>query len=436
MDLQTTLDVPETILAGLLKGDLIRRGGVIQRAAETPQAGQIVMWLREAGAAPAVPQSLASVSGAAGQVLGMVGPIASVLNLGVTVAFGVALYHELSAVEKRLAQMNDKIDRLQWTVEVGFVTVLNSVATLADYLEIEMNAKMTSAARLAWDAQLLEPGHLHRVNQLGHALDNATNALEQLKAHLQLETEAAIAWLDKQPPKARLAIPPLVTQALRRLRQTCIACALRAAIEGETGGNLHATANQLEGETAVLRDRLTRLGSSFVHGGASESTDENSVYADLLDSFLAKAVPITRLETWAQRFDPKIGGLAGILEMWRKRDSESRLVEPLARLEYREPGLWSSVSTWNKNLFKRSIDIDRQRLVEERKSRLKAWDNVPQFADLLDGAYEDVDRLGGYVAEYQTASVEGLSLQRYRDALAIRDTTEGRDFLFFVRKAG
>ena len=110
--MQLTFDVPPKIRDGLALGEYYRTGGVIRDAAEHT-GGQIVMHLREISATPLSNSQFPNF-------LGMAGNVCSVLNLGATVAFGVAILHKLGKMDKKLNLILDNIDKLQWTVDMGF----------------------------------------------------------------------------------------------------------------------------------------------------------------------------------------------------------------------------------------------------------------------------------------------------------------------------
>jgi hypothetical protein len=428
MDFTTTLDIPDPILAGLVKGDLVRRGGVIQWAAGTPHAGEIVMWLRETGTTPVTPNTLAPLFGQAGQLFAFAGSVASVINLGATVAFGVAIYAKVSRGEALLKELKVQMDQLQWAFELGYVTILNSMALV---LEIELKARVQAAARLAWDAQQLAPGSLQRSQRLENALALATEAQQQLVNHTEHEMEAAIHGMAQPAPQQRLAIPNATVEALRRFRQTCIACCLRAAIQAETGNPTDA-ARSLEHDQLALEKRLYRLGKTFLHGAEPRSTADNTVYNELLDVSWAPVMPVQRIEMWARRFDPDVGGLSGVLEVARP-NREAALGRGLEGIAYyRGESWWESTTSSGETLFGESVKRHREKLLAEQATQKAERQNLSTFVDLLDGAFEDVDRLAGYVAEYRTAGQQCPSLQHYRDSLALKELPDNRGVAFLL----
>ena len=61
--------------------------------------------------------------------------------------------------------------------------------------------------------------------------------------------------------------------------------------------------------------------------------------------------------------------------------------------------------------------------------------NTARFFDLVDGAYEDLDRLKGFSLEYRTAISMGLSIHEYRDMLKVDKLSDGHSLVFLEREA-
>src|SRR5205807_2380603 len=135
MKLEPMFNLPDKIVGGLVKGEVVRHGGVLHQVAAAgssagkvvawmgeagSSAGKVVAWMREAHSAPVVPASLALGLNQVGSLLGLVGSVSSVLNLGATIGFGAAALRKFAQIEKRLHEIEGKIDRLQWTIELGF----------------------------------------------------------------------------------------------------------------------------------------------------------------------------------------------------------------------------------------------------------------------------------------------------------------------------
>jgi hypothetical protein len=321
--------------------------------------------------------------------------------LAYTVSAGFAhLDAKLLQVIARLDAIGAKIDRLQWTVELGFVNILNGLEHVVLAQEIEIVASLKAAAKLAWEAQILKPGSSQRVARLENALTLATVATEQLALRTEQEIEEAITWFKAAIPRMRLSIPDRTVAAMRRFRQACSASAMRAAIVAETASP-KAAVGGLQQDVARLQGQLNRIGHTFIHG--TEPRDElrkKSNYDDLLHAQWQSKIPASRIMRWAQRFDPILNDWSAILDSFRA---------------------FNGVLTGIKDGINWNPESQR---------------NLPLFADLLDGAWEDCDRLNGYVAEYTTADREGLSIGEYRDMLALSELVAQQSLVFLCRTDG
>jgi hypothetical protein len=424
------------LVHGLVNGEVVRRGGVLHKVAAagssaekvvdwlgetTSGAGKVVAWMRETTSTPAAPASLAAGLNQVGGLLGLVGSVSSVLTLGATIGFGVAALRKLAQVEKRVQEIEGKIDRLQWTIELGFANTLRGLEEVAVGQEFEMVANLKSAARLAWEAQCLEPNGPQRAARLENALMLGTQASEQLILRTQHEMERAIEWMKQNKGVTRLDPPDPVLAALRRYRQTCLASATRAAIQAETASPDSAACG-LEQDTDRLRPLVRRLGHAFLQGCEPGEKPEAPIYASLLK---AHCIPVSRVESWARQFDPKVGSLAGVLDLLRRPDLVARTLR--ADVIVIRPSAWIS----NRERERAERDEVIRQKVEDRQARRE---NLLAFGDNLDGAREDADRLAGYVLEYRAAGQEGLSIQGYRDALRLPECPANRPVVFLVPK--
>lgn len=183
-------------------------------------------------------------------------------------------------------------------------------------------------------------------------------------------------------------------QALRRFRQACVASSLRGSIVAEADG-VEGAADALDRDVANLSSRLFEVGHAFVRG---KKDSPSIVYDDLLHKEWKEIISPDRLDRWARRFDPEIGGLAGIVQHMRNGEA------------WRVP--WSQAS-WPDPLKR----------------------DLPLFADLLDGAYEDVDRLRGAAIEYHSAADMGLTIHQFRTACTVPDTAAPNSLVYFVPKS-
>ena len=343
--------LPEQVAAKLVTGEYNRVGGVIQDA-----QGRVACWLRETSPFPLSPDQMSPcLPNNAHQILNMAGSVGSVLNLGATVAFGAATLSKLGEMDgklnvivAKLGELERKVDRVQWSVDIGFANTLQSLELLKEYQEIEIAGALNSAAGLAWSCQFLEPGSTQRTMRIEQAFASATQATEKLLLLADREMAKAIDWMRERRKEAASykhePIPAItllkqkrererlqremggsyqddhllaeekksrgigdfrmedfVIGALQRLRQANAACALSAAISAESG-DLDTASFTLEKEHGRLFGLLERIGRSFL---ASKGA---SVYDALLDGSMKDSMPAGRIDLWARRFDPECGG--------------------------------------------------------------------------------------------------------------------------------
>ncbi len=118
--IEVLFEVPAAVAEGLASGDMIRRGGVIQRAGDAAK-GEVVMWLKETGAlarageqVPAqVAEQLTSLRAATSLVA-----VGQAVTLGFSVLSFAVLNHKLNVlgrkVDEVLAEIKSLKEELAW----------------------------------------------------------------------------------------------------------------------------------------------------------------------------------------------------------------------------------------------------------------------------------------------------------------------------------
>ena len=277
MNTQISFEIPESIAAGLALGKYERVGGVIRDASN----GQVVTWLRETAVSPLNPNNLANtLPSHAGKLLSMTGGVASILNLGATVAFGITTLKKLESIETNLVHTNAKLDNLsyglnqanakldilnqksdiiisklgelnqrlknfEWSVDIGFINTFQALEDIKQYQEIELAGELNSAASIAWSCQFLEPNSVQRITRIENAFHTISNVKEKLLLHTANDMQQAIEWMqDYRLENADFNIDESVIKTLYRLRQTIAACSLAATISAEAG-DLYSAENKL-----------------------------------------------------------------------------------------------------------------------------------------------------------------------------------------------
>ncbi|RLC14172.1 MAG: hypothetical protein DRI57_14855 [Deltaproteobacteria bacterium] len=391
MELKTVFDLPDNIYAGILKGNYVRTGGVIQVASGKPDAGSVVAWLREISSAP-LPSDSLTKNNFLHDAFGMAGSVASILNLGATVCFGTKILNRLKIIEQKTDRLNQKMDDLQWTVELGFSSVLKQIDLLAGYHEAEIIAELKTAAELSWTAQFLEPDSDQRMQRIELALGYIIKSLEKLTILAKNGMNVKIGYFRKISAEARIRLTDdSAISVLQRFRQAILALSLRASIHAEAG-DFKSCSQRLENLHLDFKNLFIEFGNAFIRGAGYP------MYEYLLNKKWKGIVSPQRVDIWSKRFDPETEGICNILEQCRDLNS------PISPIE--------KEINWSESTIK----------------------NAPVFYDLLDGIYEDLERLEGHLAEYKNASSQNLSIHEYRRILNIEEIKDDRNLAFLVEK--
>lgn len=425
--MQTTvhLEIPSDVSAKLFTNEYKRVGGVIQ-----DDRGKVVMWLREGNLRPTSPNSLISqLPPKIGSLLNIAGQAASVLNLGATIAFGAATLSKLGKIDRKLdgisekldemdekldviieklEEIEQKIDQVQWSIDVGFANTMQSLESLRQYQEIGLAGELSSATNLAWSCQFLEPNSTQRTMRIEQALAKSSRVTETLLIHTENEMKSAIDCMEsKRKNSSDFKIDDLVISALHRFRQTCLACSVNANIQAEAG-DIYSVGIKLKKD----KERLFKLVYQLAN--LSIASNDGASYRVLLDEQMSEMMPMTRINLWIERFDHVDGSLLNVLERLRKVGFGNTLVTKTDR----RPDHFIQQLAFN------AFDTPKKK--KKIKSKNK---NTSAFFNLIDGIYEDLDRLEGEALEYKTMDSMGLSIHEYRDSLII-DHVENSGLVF------
>ncbi len=414
MNIQPTLAVPEAILRGLHEGAYRLRGGVVQWATGTPDAGQVVAWLREAGTEPVststVMRAALGLAGGASP-LGWINAGASVLNLAATVGFGVALLLRLNKVDKRIGSLKDSIDE-------GFRGV---EALLHAVMEGDFQARLRAAAIYCVEVQLENLSVSNRQDRLVKALQMATEAFTLRQAHTQAALQSAENWLTNATPAERVTNPEPVLLATTQLRQAVMACALRASVTAEVDGP-DIAASFVTDQLSQLQNLGRDIGSLYLRRSGSPTEEEtlDDVHRLILD-YRGQELSLPRLGAWFDRCKIK-GGLPDILERYRSYNA-SRMENSMEPIRKSAAPWWSNLviidllGIWARVSSARVKTRVSELLEDEAKNR-KLADSLTRFADQFDGAWDDLDRLEGHCVEYTCAANAKLSMADWNRRLA------------------
>ena len=422
-----TFEIPDKVVAKLATGEYNRTGGVIQ-----DQGGKVVMWLREGTLSPLSPNELSSSLPANfGKMLELSGSVASIMNIGATVAFGMATLSKLNKMDKKLDiiieklhEIERKIDKIQWTVEIGFANTLQALDILKKYQEIELAGELNSATSLAWSCQFLEPESTKRVMRLEQALSKSSGVVEKLLLHTAGDMNQAIEWMiNKRKKEFSFEIDELVIQALFRFRQTCTACAVNAAINAEAD-DLHSAGVKLQQDQETLSRLLYQLVNPCIE------SKEGKIYQTLMDQSMLEFMPVERINLWSERFDSETRGLNNVVELLRKEGfSHNKKDEQSSNIFFPVDINIGNIFSHNKK-DEQSSNNGVQSITQEEKTKKFFNTHTESFFDLVDGAYDDLERLKGYGLEYRTASTMNISIHEYREMLQINELQDDKQLIF------
>ncbi|MDP3010484.1 MAG: hypothetical protein Q8N30_15635 [Methylococcales bacterium] len=365
------------------------------------------------------------------------------------------------AIEK-LGELGQRAEKLQWTVELSFIQTLQTLENIKEFQEIELVGDLDSAANMAWTCQFLAPDSPQRMTRIENAFHTVSKVKAKLLLHTENEMQAAIEWMQKKrSSNFDFSIDDSVITALYRLRQTVVACALSASISAEAD-DLQAASSNLAKEQKRLFTLLYQLASLAL------SSDARS-YQTLLSEAYQNVMPSSRLNSWINRFDTHLSGLEDMIELLRINgfssqkstmpaeiqrvfDYSDRLEKEYSRLQklHRKTLLANKdLSELNSmEMTEEKLEKIRSELDDLRPDKISLFSeladnfrnitsnkinaNTDIFFDLIDGLYEDLQRLKGYELEYQTAANLNMSIHEYREFLRIDEIPENENLVFFT----
>jgi hypothetical protein len=247
-----------------------------------------------------------------------------------------------------------------------------------------------------------------------------------------------------------------VIKTLYRVRQTIAACSLAATISAEAG-DLYSAENKLAKEQETLSFLLNKLAQLSL-----SPTDE--VYTTLLRESYKQIMPAYRLNSWINRFDSKFDGLDEIIDLLRENImfEGMRFIISMSQSEFQQQTEKELESLCGANLeneqglielgyseqevinFKNIIQDEN--ISEEVKATIflslfpraltfkTITPNTHLFFDLIDGIYEDLQRLKGHQAEYKSMLQLDMNIHEYRNLLRIDDIPENKRLAFIMMK--
>lgn len=257
--------IPSWVKQGLQSGQLERKGGII-RDKETKT---VKLWLRETSLLPQPNiYSVQYLPPSDRKLLGMTNSERSVISLGVNQIAsrldGIedalltlserleiieqlvrSLYQEVRQVKDIIVQgfnmVFDRLQNLQWAIDVGFLNMQagleyynqKQLENFEKFHEMEFIARLKHAAKLAMDAQYLEPKSQTRMVRMENAINETGKASALLWEYTNSKLIESINKLS-QKHSNDFSIDKSILNSLYLLRQSCFASNLEASLLSET----------------------------------------------------------------------------------------------------------------------------------------------------------------------------------------------------------
>lgn len=419
MQTNVTFEIPTEIHSNLIRGNYERVGGVIVDS----KSKEVVRWLRETSVTPVSNSKLFENIGG---LIQNAGSVCSMLNLGATVAFGVATLSKLSKIENRLGQIDKKLDvivekidelnnrikHVQWSVDVGFANVLGNLSILNTYNEVELISEMNNAANIMWSCQFLEPNSQQRMIRIENALSIIGSAKEKLLCLTEIEVNKSIEYMHgKRKESFDFNFDECVEKSIRRMRQCLIAMNLYANISAESG-DAYLSYTKLNVEHKKVLDLYISLGTSCF-------LNQESVYATLLSGPYVTLMPVKRLDWWIKVFDSSSVDAFNVVDINRSNQKSND----------------KKVTDVYSMMFPMMLrDFDEKSTSSSKKLKTNELNNIGMFFAEMEGLYEDFDRTKGNALEYQYMDKYCLPINEYRQNMAV-EIEEGNKSLALIEMA-
>lgn len=432
--LPVTFDVPHDIIGGLATGDLIRRGGVIQTT-----NGTVRMWLREVGIEPQPSSSFCqSIGEVASRYLGFVGSVASILNLGATVAYGSKICNELADLKaatvensRKLDDIRNAIGKVQWTLDVGFLHLSQQLDGVKNFWELDLAAQADSVGNLAWSAQMFPPDSQDRKIELGHARAQSSLLVSRLLGLLKRDCEKLSEALSVSDVKQSLGLSSEVVEVVDRARYVCIVLSLDSMIRAESG-QPDAAGKMLSKQVNELSSKVTDVCRRFLEGGKEYNV---AAGLSLISKVPKEKLPLRRVARWYEAFQ-----LSSKNDPYKWLEPIRNHFDPPQVILATEDRLSDRI---HEDFFGQYVDrhqrekdtrAERDRYVDSRVFPVDS-DRAIRLADAMDGYIEDIDRLQGTAAELQVCESMKISWHEYCERLKVDELPAGKRLALFSATA-
>lgn len=360
------LEIPKYMLEGLKSGKYERVGGVVRDV----HTKQIVGWLREAEGLKATVIN----------TLNILGPAASVLNLGLSTATLAVVYERTKMLEERLKEAQKTLDKVDMHIEIMFYATLRSALDMArNALQMEDPSNRRSAAMTA-------------INQLIQAWNHYVPlADEHLKLKSQVADEYLLTLFIISVAEARCYLE-LGELASARQRMQEHASLLRPRVESYIKNLL--TDNPVVYLHPLLKDNVDLRRLTRIYRWFDASQDESSVFDQLREPLFAFKMDD---EKWINNLPPAI---------WQPGvDLPPRL--DVIRIVFGTPATGTSLSE--------RVAVRLQHALAEMETMIESY-----------------DRFEAYQAEIQFVQESQLTFQQWAQLKPVRTLPDNTDVVCII----
>ncbi|WP_346293541.1 hypothetical protein [Sphaerothrix gracilis] len=339
MIVNTTFDIPTQIAKGLADGSLERIGGVVRNA----NTKQVVTWLRE------VPGNSAQIVPGLSQLTA----VASILNLGVSVAGFALILQKLNQLEESLKDTQAVLEKIDRKIELGFYAKFRAAVDLANNAMLLPAPEDRKASLHAALERFIESQYIY-TGLVDDELKHQSPAVDEYWQTL------AIAYLSEARCYLELEAPEL---SLNRLQKGAseLQPRLKQYVE------ILLTSNPAAYLHPSLKEEIDLSRLTQIYQWMDPTLSENAVFDRLRDDFYG-------------------------LQRYRRVDSGHKWLKSLP------PAV-----------------IHRKELSGGgNQKKVQATERLPQLMDLMESLIETHRRFAAYQMELKAIAQLGLSFQEWQ----------------------
>jgi tetratricopeptide (TPR) repeat protein len=360
-----TFDLPAKIAEGLVNGEYIRNGGVIQDT-----AGRVVTWLKDnpetvsntvqsassldpsgalrlavqAADTVATQQRLGAISAQVSQLQNLVvfSSAASLLTLGVTAIGFTVIYKKIQSLEKRLKAVQVKLERIDEKIDIAFYSNFRAALDLAqNAFTMRDKANRRSSALQAID-RFLEAEHIYldltdkeleRRSQIGdeYLLTLCLAFIAETRCYLELgEYETAISRFEEGKAKINQLIAKYLEMLLTPNPIIYLHPKLKDKIDLARLTRIYQWRDPGMTESAVFDQFRKSLGQKWTSNFWSDNVPKSIIGNDEIDNFFGITTD-KGLSTIFSRLPQAVEAMEMMIETARRFESYEYEVKFLAK---------------------------------------------------------------------------------------------------------